>query len=75
MVTFSDKTGTLTNSQMAVARVAVVQSSKQGLLSFEVAGTLDVTKNPGLVFVDPLHSAPVHGQSQFGLGTNRPKPV
>ena len=34
----SDKTGTLTTNQMAVAKVAVVQSPKQGLVMFEVTG-------------------------------------
>ena len=34
----SDKTGTLTTNQMAVAKVAVVQSAKQGLTTFEVTG-------------------------------------
>jgi len=34
----SDKTGTLTTNQMAVAKVAVVQSPKQGLVTFEVTG-------------------------------------
>ncbi|DBA82876.1 TPA: Calcium-transporting ATPase 3, endoplasmic reticulum-type [Trebouxia sp. C0004] len=34
----SDKTGTLTTNQMAVAKVAVVQSAKQGLIIFEVTG-------------------------------------
>ncbi len=34
----SDKTGTLTTNQMAVAKVAVVQSSKQSLTTFEVTG-------------------------------------
>lgn len=34
----SDKTGTLTTNQMAVARIAVVQSPKQGLTTFEVTG-------------------------------------
>ena len=34
----TDKTGTLTTNQMAVAKVAVVQSPKQGLTTFEVTG-------------------------------------
>ncbi|KAL3141521.1 Calcium-transporting ATPase 3, endoplasmic reticulum-type [Trebouxia sp. C0010 RCD-2024] len=34
----SDKTGTLTTNQMAVARIAVVQSPKQELTTFEVTG-------------------------------------
>ena len=36
----SDKTGTLTTNQMAVARIAVVQSPKQQLTTFEVTGDL-----------------------------------
>lgn len=36
----SDKTGTLTTNQMAVVRIAVVQSPKQGLTTFEVTGDL-----------------------------------
>ena len=36
----SDKTGTLTTNQMAVARIAVVQSHKQELTTFEVTGNL-----------------------------------
>ena len=35
----SDKTGTLTTNQMAVAKIAVVQSAKQGLTTFEVTGS------------------------------------
>ena len=50
----SDKTGTLTTNQMAVARVAVVQSTKQGLLTFEVAGVLDALKDSTLMFYKPL---------------------
>ena len=50
----SDKTGTLTTNQMAVARVAVVQSIKQGLLTFEVAGVLDALKDSTLMFYKPL---------------------
>ena len=34
----SDKTGTLTTNQMAVARIAVVQSPNQELTTFEVTG-------------------------------------
>ena len=36
----SDKTGTLTTNQMALARIAVVQSPKQELTTFEVTGDL-----------------------------------
>ena len=40
----SDKTGTLTTNQMAVARIAVVQSPKQELTTFDVTGNLSTDK-------------------------------
>lgn len=43
----SDKTGTLTTNQMAVARIAVVQSPKQGLTTFEVTGTFQSSVSCG----------------------------
>ena len=48
----SDKTGTLTTSQMAVARIAVVQSATEGLTTFEVTGT-----KPALAHVPGLSSS------------------
>jgi magnesium-transporting ATPase (P-type) len=39
----SDKTGTLTTNQMSVARVAVMQSPKEGLAEFTVTGDFLIT--------------------------------
>ena len=51
----SDKTGTLTTNQMAVARIAVVQSSKQEMTTFEVTGAaIKASSMPNSAFLSSV---------------------